>query len=1787
MSSTSWNITFTQNTGPDIPLIECGATATVETLTRSDASLLSGEFVVVWGSQETQPIAWNAGPADVQSALRSISGGGLGNVIVSASESISFFLSWEVTFLGWELEGDVPLLEVSSRNLDGANTFARVTEIVRGNQPGGRFSLELESGQIGFQDPFSAWIKIGVNTTTEDMENCLLPIGLPIEVSVHQVLPVTGTPVAWELRFPRRNVTGSGMTGISGNVPQLRVFREQLTGIGSSLSISTLVEGDPVLGGSFNLSYNGTSVSLPHNASSSEMSLWMTEIAGLPLGTHVTSSGPGVDGSLSWTVERPLWSEIGEDAFDIDGSSLLGVSPAIEAQLVDNAVLPLGGDFMILVNGVPSPPISVNSSVQELSFALLDTIPGVQVSDGSSSSSCQWVLTFSSLVYSSATPHIEIDSSALKGSNATVEILEILSPRSADVALLMLHGYTSGSFELHGHKLITEANGTTTYEKLNIGPIMYNAMDELDSIKAAFTAAGVGVFLEEADQDSDTGSLRLLFTEPHSGLASNLTLNDTLLVGDDGHASWVVEHESNIEQLETFVLSFGENCEVRFSGALCESASTIPLSFNSSSTEVRDALMDLPEIVEVKLQIEEENNAIVNPIASGGYGIAAVERIFHVEFLRVALFTERYVSALDWLKNWATPELLPIWEDRLQLSQIRNSVSDGDLPLMGAVQEAPPPTTTTYGNNITCISVTEHTAGYSSWSASTVKVDVSVNGGYDWSSTSYKNFSYLPIVRVATVHPIVGPMVGGTTILIIGADEFPVDPRLTCRFVPLPIDPSSTISSSSVEGLWGEETAVTSWINETTIECITPPAMTKVPGLVAVLVRIGRHALHGTGFGTGDDDHLGWNSNAISSSSVISPLPVAAEPPFSAQNIFRYHSDFLRIDGVFPFQGGPASGNFTVHVLISGLGNMDEADIILSAAKGNIRCKFGEVSVSGEATAVELVDDNAENSTGGTAAAAVASVVVQIECTAPEHPPGPCKLEISLNGQDYTNQRLPFFFYSDPGLSRIYPVSGPSQGGTLVTVFGTSFVNSTRLSCRFGYSIPMEAVFVSPQEIVCISPPISSSDLEWTALSEQHQQYPNPLHGHTQLFPDSHPYPLYLQRLVGIEVTANGRDFTNSGITYLYQAPAHVVSVSGMFPIFVRGSGFVNSTSARCKTGSIHSNATFLSPEFYVCNLGLPLGHSNTTIEVSLNGGSDFTEDGVQFQPPSPPASGYFWPEDSHGPLVYPPGAFCVGGPGGGSLNFTLCPEGMYQPLAGSSTCLRCPIGFHCPERGLHVPRVCPAGRVCDLTGTAAADQPCPSGHFCLEGTATTVTTCGNPNPSPELFPTLTHAERFTIMQAGRQPSGLNPVLGARNSICWSNSTDDSGLQFSTDSARLWAERHEMPLDSNTPFIPLRGLYCTDDQCLRLSDTQNLILSGADWDYSGYALRRPIPCPPGSYCSPGTGTGNVSDSLFRNLTAPQACIESMYCPEASTTPSGVGPCPEGFYCSSGKRIACPIGTYCPRRGLSNALPCPPGTFNGQVSQLSCTTCPIGYICPGFGRRSPSMCPGGMVCSRLGLTSPNLRCPPGFYCPGGSITADPFRNDTTLRPYPCDPGTYCVAGVAFREVVRDNYNYAQPCSAGFFCKAASISAHGSGVCPRGFTCPEGTAVPIPSPRGTYTNLEGLVQPSKCSPGFYAPTIESTECLPCPPGTQCGQDGMEEVEICQPGTYRSTVGVDGVSCRPCPQGIWAKNWELREIGECQVCPTGVVCGVEGMTQPCSKIDFPTPYEPIVALNGAPTL
>jgi hypothetical protein len=137
-------------------------------------------------------------------------------------------------------------------------------------------------------------------------------------------------------------------------------------------------------------------------------------------------------------------------------------------------------------------------------------------------------------------------------------------------------------------------------------------------------------------------------------------------------------------------------------------------------------------------------------------------------------------------------------------------------------------------------------------------------------------------------------------------------------------------------------------------------------------------------------------------------------------------------------------------------------------------------------------------------------------------------------------------------------LAGPARRGqTEVNVYGSGFVNTTLLTCRFGYGITI-AKFITSSYIICPTPPLLDENgddgvMIYTALTEQFNRYPDPyvisnyhVTGKTSsaLFPEAHFYPLYLGRLVTVEVSNNNQDYTYSGINYLYQADAVVKSIN-------------------------------------------------------------------------------------------------------------------------------------------------------------------------------------------------------------------------------------------------------------------------------------------------------------------------------------------------------------------------------------------------------------------------------------------------------------------------------------------------------------------------------------------------------------------------------------------------------------------------------------------------------------------
>lgn len=104
----------------------------------------------------------------------------------------------------------------------------------------------------------------------------------------------------------------------------------------------------------------------------------------------------------------------------------------------------------------------------------------------------------------------------------------------------------------------------------------------------------------------------------------------------------------------------------------------------------------------------------------------------------------------------------------------------------------------------------------------------------------------------------------------------------------------------------------------------------------------------------------------------------------------------------------------------------------------------------------------------------------------------------------------------------------------------------------------------------------------------------------------------------------------------------------------------------------------------------------------------------------------------------------------------------------------------------------------------------------------------------------------------------------------------------------------------------------------------------------------PLLCPHGSWCPEATAT---PIHFAGNMSSPQPCKDGIRCEPSrfdmiqrnvdptmkfdqtgALSPEGSAICPFGYYCESGRRKICPVGTICQKTGLVRPRICPPGTY---------------------------------------------------------------------------------------------------------------------------------------------------------------------------------------------------------------------------------------------------------------------
>ncbi|HEY1646334.1 MAG TPA: IPT/TIG domain-containing protein, partial [Candidatus Saccharimonadales bacterium] len=249
----------------------------------------------------------------------------------------------------------------------------------------------------------------------------------------------------------------------------------------------------------------------------------------------------------------------------------------------------------------------------------------------------------------------------------------------------------------------------------------------------------------------------------------------------------------------------------------------------------------------------------------------------------------------------------------------------------------------------------------------------------------------------------------------------------------------------------------------------------------------------------------------------------------------------------------------------------------------------------------------------------ISASLTQLICLSPAHTyrSGQVQLTVSNNGQDYGfSAASSFTYYPDSSESSLFPLFGSWAVPTTVNITGTNFLNTTLLYCRLtaisgllvssaqwvggGGVIYVPATYLSNSSALCILP-LASDPTKGTGT-------------------------------VQVDISNNQQDYTDeTSVIFTYITPAHVISLSPAYTfdqggsnVTVRGSGFLYSPffpPVYCRFGTSGAAGSIVSASVLNDTLAYCVspsesvvgGSSPVTVEVSGNGGVEYTSDGIDY----------------------------------------------------------------------------------------------------------------------------------------------------------------------------------------------------------------------------------------------------------------------------------------------------------------------------------------------------------------------------------------------------------------------------------------------------------------------------------------------------------------------------------------------------------------------------------------------
>ena len=738
-----------------------------------------------------------------------------------------------------------------------------------------------------------------------------------------------------------------------------------------------------------------------------------------------------------------------------------------------------------------------------------------------------------------------------------------------------------------------------------------------------------------------------------------------------------------------------------------------------------------------------------------------------------------------------------------------------------------------------------------------------------------------------------------------------------------------------------------------------------------------------------------------------------------------------------------------------------------------------------------------------------------VVCITPYHAPSIVVVEISNDGVHFSFSGKEFQIYSEAFVNSIEPSFGPVTGNTLVTVYGAHFSNTLLLHCRFGdFSVPV-AKFISSNEIKCLSPKREDATTLRVSVSNNNHSF-------------AHVGPLFTY--LSAQVSAISPSLGAEGMDT---------------DIIVTGFNFdVPDAQLRCKYDEEIFEAELLSPTEVKCKIPATVKRGTLPIQISTNGGVDFTRsNNAQFQVTEPLSIMKMHPVN--GPAVAVNTMVTIHGSGfvnSVDLGCRFDTTRVGATWVDEST-VRCRAPPHTP--GI-VPVSVTANRI-DFSTTN------------MQFLFTEDVTVRRIHPERGLY------------------TGYTPVFVSGNNF---ENVTSVACKFGSRISRA-------TFISRTMLSCIAPSRATDIPNSAMKVSFEITLNGIDYTDSGLEFEYLSNCPPGHFCPHlypqrcPNGTQCATESLMQR-DIPRHTAELTQTPRFNFT-------------------LCPLGSFQPRNGQQACVRCPVGYFCPDWGLSKPLLCPAGYVCDRHGLRTPTTpCPAGHFCMKgtksavpsdfdansefdadpetqiltfneagrpwefiprivPATGSRRIEHPPlNASCENRLCSLDGSRQLLAERPYPCEIGMYCRRGVASHIGIPKNFSTPQRCFPGFFCPRGSTTAEGEGPCPGGYYCPTATEA-FPCRAGEYCPGVGNQKPLECYPGTFNPHVAQSNCTICPTGNIC------------PGWGRSLP-------EPCPAGFVCSSLGLSAA--VQLCPAGYYCEEGTLTNDPSDM---TPYRPKICSAG----